>query len=182
MSKSGCAMSQQALMKILHSKSPEPQLLKAQFLMNILKVSSVSSESSQSKICSSSSSVSVKDERTEDSLIALKKLLVIPDPVALSRTPKQKSDPVASTSQSLKNKDTPVTKGVQKDSSSGDQKEKKTKVQKKTLKSRSNSDEDFYAGSALLNSPNPNAVPMPDFEEIVSDFFTDNSKLAQQKN
>eukprot|EP00596_Hydrurales_sp_CCMP1899_P009194 CAMPEP_0119042022 /NCGR_PEP_ID=MMETSP1177-20130426/14299_1 /TAXON_ID=2985 /ORGANISM="Ochromonas sp, Strain CCMP1899" /LENGTH=176 /DNA_ID=CAMNT_0007008525 /DNA_START=151 /DNA_END=681 /DNA_ORIENTATION=+ len=176
-------MSQQALMKILHSESPESHLPKAQFLMNILKVSNVSTETSQSKIsCSSSSSVSVNDGRTEDSLMALKKLLVIPEPVALSSTPKKKSDPHATSSQSLKNKKTPITKGVQKDSSNVDQKEKKTKVQKERIKSRSNSEEDFYAGSAVLNSPNPNAVPMPDFEELVSDFFSPSSKLAQQKN
>jgi hypothetical protein len=57
------------------------------------------------------------------------------------------------------------------------QKEKKTKLSRQRTKSRSNSeDADFYAGSAILNSPSPNAIPLPDFDEIC-DFFTAENRL-----
>ena len=56
------------------------------------------------------------------------------------------------------------------------QKEKKTKLSRQRTKSRSNSeDADFYAGSAILNSPSPNAIPLPDFE--ICDFFTAENRL-----
>ena len=54
-------------------------------------------------------------------------------------------------------------------------KEKKTKLSKQKTKSRSNSeDADFYAGSAILNSPSPNAIPLPDFDEICDFFAAEN--------
>ena len=57
------------------------------------------------------------------------------------------------------------------------QKENKIKLSRQSTKSRSNSeDADFYAGSAILNSPSPNAIPLPDFDEIC-DFFTAENRL-----
>ena len=62
------------------------------------------------------------------------------------------------------------------DASPVHQKEKKTKLSGQKTKSRSNSeDADFYAGSAILNSPSPNAIPLPDFDEMC-DFFTAESR------
>ena len=56
------------------------------------------------------------------------------------------------------------------------QKENKIKLPGQKTKSRSNSeDADFYAGSAILNSPSPNAIPLPDFDEMC-DFFTAESR------
>ena len=62
------------------------------------------------------------------------------------------------------------------DASPVHQKEKKTKLSRPKTKSRSNSeDADFYAGSAILNSPSPNAIPLPDFDEMF-DFFIAESR------
>ena len=56
------------------------------------------------------------------------------------------------------------------------QKDRKIKLLRQKTKSRSNSeDADFYAGSAILNSPSPNAIPLPDFDEMC-DFFTAESR------
>ena len=102
---------------------------------------------------------------------ALKELLVI-SPQKVSST-KNQSQHTECVSRQKRVTDTPANSTK---SSPMLQKDRKIKLLGQKTKSRSNSeDADFYAGSAILNSPSPNAIPLPDFDEMC-DFFTAESR------
>lgn len=184
----------EALISMLQSKKtalaqplpPSPQPLpSSQMLLNALRSDGPQNAAfipQSSSICEISA-----PKKSEEALNALKKLLVIPQQTLLSPSPlKNKTETVVYSKTSVKkNKTATVTANVTatatakvslnssgKENTNTAQKEKKMPVKEPTLKSRSNSEDEFYAGSAILNSPHPTAIPMPDFEEVTSDFFT----------
>ena len=55
-------------------------------------------------------------------------------------------------------------------------------ITSKTRKTRSDSEDGFFAGSAILNSPNPEVLPLPDFEESMSFFSLPSSKILDNAN
>ena len=173
----------QLLLNALQPKAPAQQLSPAQALMIALKPKIA--KQSISNICEELPP-SDSTRKAEMSSKSLKNLLVIPQQPVLQFTPTKLtySERTANISSKSDAAPTTVLKIVGKDSSSVTQKEKKSKLSKDKVrpKSRSNSeDAEFYAGSAMSNSPNPNAVPLPDFDEN-SDFFNSGTRYHVVEN
>lgn len=165
----------QLLMKAIQTKSQAPSMSPSQVLLLALQPKSVVESAikiSHSNVCEA---LAPKDgpRKAEESSRALKELLVISKQV-VSSTPSKftYSQSVANTPSKNDEKMFPAVKIVGKGNSFVSQKEKKSKLSKERSKSRSNSeDAEFYAGSAILSSPNPSSVPLPNFDES-SDFFS----------
>lgn len=176
----------QLLMNALQTKTPTQSLSSAQALLSALQPKPIKT-SAPSSIMNICEPLSPRDSlrKDEKSSKALKKLLVIPQVQASASlsTPSKLTYSQSMVSSPLRNdeKTTPASKIVSKESGCVSQKEKKSKLsrdkEREGPKSRSNSegDAEFYAGSAILNSPNPEAVPLPDFDES-SDFFSVESR------
>jgi hypothetical protein len=101
---------------------------------------------------------------------ALKDLLVISSqtPVKLTYSRSTSGTPPGINKKLPKAETSPLGK----ENCSANQREERINVGIERTKCRSNSeDADFYAGSAILNSPSPHFVPLPDFDESY-DFFT----------
>lgn len=174
--------STQVLLNAIQVKSPTKQMIPAIVLLNAIKPKSASSTESGASAATASEHDKVRSctITAEESSKALKRLLVIstetaPAPLssALGATSigSRQLTPVKttikqSTAANVKNA------AAVKELSTINQKDKVTKICKERTKSRSNSeDADFYAGSAILNSPSPQAIPLPDFDESY-DFFS----------
>ena len=177
--------STQLLLNAIQVKSPTKKMIPAIMLMNAIKPKSVyTTEHSATGTTSCESEkksnwLENNSTNAEASSKALKKLLVISTETAStpsSTTPRATSTvspastPVKTT---IKQSTAASAKSTAaKQPSAINQKEKIIKICKERTKSRSNSeDADFYAGSAILNSPSPQAIPLPDFDESY-DFFS----------
>ena len=172
----------QLLMSALQSKTTTQPPTSVNALLSALQPKPVktSTPSSLVNICEP---LSPRDSlrKGEESSRALKKLLVISQQhvSASLSTPSKLTYSQSFVSVSSKNdeKTMPASHIISKESGNVSQMEKKCKQSKdkerERPKSRSNSegDAEFYAGSAILNSPNPEAVPLPDFDESC-DFFS----------
>jgi hypothetical protein len=155
----------QALMNAIQSKELSRSLCSAQTLINTTQ-SKENSPAAQNitvyTICETETPKRVSKPDVVSSK-ALKDLLVISSQTLLSPAKLTYSRRTSQTASGIDEK--PVT-------AEANQREKKAYVAKERTKSRSNSaDADFYAGSAISNSPSPNFVPLPDFDESY-DFFT----------
>ena len=162
--------SAQALMNAIQSKESSKSLCSAQTQINTIQTkenSSVAKNIVMYTICETEKPRRVS-KADKDSSKALKDLLEISSQALLSTPVKLTYSQSLLGTQPSTAEATPLGK----ETCSVNQKEKKTKVAKERTKSRSNSeDADFYAGSAILNSPSPHFVPLPDFDESY-DFFT----------
>ena len=166
--------STQLLSNALKQRMSSQQL--AQAHVNIIPLISKNPDEGTFTNACESSSPKNKSKISKESSRALMELLVIPQHASVSTPIKMtysQSMSKLSTSK-IHVKPSKVSNVVKESCISVTHKEKKCKLSKdkEKTKSRSNSeDAEFYASSAILNSPNPNAVPMPDFDES-SDFFS----------
>jgi hypothetical protein len=167
-----CQSSAQALMNAIQSNELSRSLCSAQTQMITIQPkenSSAAQNITVYTICDTETPrrVSKADKASSK---ALKDLLVISSqtPVKLTCSRSTSGTPSEINKKTAKAETSPLGK----ENCSANQKGEKTNVGNERTKSRSYSeDADFYAGSAILNSPSPHFVPLPDFDESY-DFFT----------
>ena len=171
--------SAQALMKAIQSKELPKASCPAQSPIKAIQPKEKSSAAQNvvaTAICKAEKP-KVVSKTDKDSSRALKDLLVISSQALLSTPVKLTySQSLLGTPSRIDEKpSTSVGKSHGTESCSVNQKEKKSKLAEERTKSRSNSeDADFYAGSAILNSPSPHFVPLPDFDESYDFFVVEN--------